>query len=56
MRIQFLHTAVGPKDTAAASVFEVTFKDYEKFLPFIYANERAKRLVADDLKSENKGL
>ena len=30
----------GPKDTAPADVFEVTFPDYEKFLPYIYASRR----------------
>ena len=33
-------TAVGPKDTTADSVFEVTFADYEKYLPFIYSTKQ----------------
>ena len=32
----------GPKDTAAKEVFAVTFRDYEKYLPHIYASEHAK--------------
>jgi len=31
---------VGPKDTAPEDVFEVTFTDYEKYLPFIYASKK----------------
>lgn len=34
-------TLAGPKDTTPADVFEVTFTDYEKYLPFIYASHRA---------------
>ena len=29
-------TVVGPKDTLAQDVFNVTFADYEKYLPYIY--------------------
>eukprot|EP01035_Chromulina_nebulosa_P018552 gene18552-24273_t len=29
-------TLIGPKDTLVNDVFEVTFKDYEKYLPYIY--------------------
>jgi hypothetical protein len=28
----------GPKDTAAADVFAVTFPDYEKYFKYIYPN------------------
>ena len=38
---------MGPKDTAATEVFAVTFADYEKYLPYIYANEKLK-LTAED--------
>lgn len=41
-------TVIGPKDTAASSVFEVTFVDYEKYLPYIYANEKLKMTDEDD--------
>ena len=34
---------VGPKDTAPQDVHEVTFADYEKFLPYIYASHRSKK-------------
>jgi large subunit ribosomal protein L24 len=34
---------MGPKDTLAKDVFQVTFADYEKYLPFIYASERASK-------------
>ena len=33
---------VGAKDTAPADVFEVTFADYEKYLPYIYATLKQK--------------
>eukprot|EP00598_Pedospumella_elongata_P005585 CAMPEP_0184971216 /NCGR_PEP_ID=MMETSP1098-20130426/3474_1 /TAXON_ID=89044 /ORGANISM="Spumella elongata, Strain CCAP 955/1" /LENGTH=187 /DNA_ID=CAMNT_0027493285 /DNA_START=34 /DNA_END=597 /DNA_ORIENTATION=+ len=32
---------VGSKDTAPADVFQVTFLDYAKYLPYIYATENA---------------
>lgn len=35
----------GPKDTTVDAVHEVTFADYEKYLPLIYATE--KRKLAD---------
>lgn len=35
-------SVVGPKDTEPADVFAVTFEDYEKHLPFVYASERSK--------------
>ena len=38
-------TIVGPKDTAPESVFEVTFPDYQKYMPFLYA-VRGKPVVA----------
>ncbi len=38
--IFFFYVVVGPKDTAPEDVFRVTFQDYEKFLPFIYASVR----------------
>ena len=31
---------MGPKDTEPAAVHAVTFADYEKFLPYIYASQR----------------
>jgi hypothetical protein len=31
-------SVVGPKDTKPEDVFDVTFKDYEKYLPFIYGS------------------
>eukprot|EP01036_Dinobryon_divergens_P036123 gene36123-46964_t len=34
---------VGPKDTAPADVFQVTFADYEKYLPYIYASLRPQK-------------
>lgn len=43
-----LIAAIGPKDTVASSVFEITFADYEKYLPYIYANEKLKMLEEDD--------
>lgn len=30
---------MGPKDTAVSEVFTVSFLDYEKYLPYIYASE-----------------
>ena len=33
----------GEKDTDAANVLEVTFEDYDRYLPYIYATEAAKR-------------
>ncbi|KAJ1418196.1 39S ribosomal protein L24 putative [Ochromonadaceae sp. CCMP2298] len=33
----------GPKDTAPADVFKVTFADYAKYLPFIYASLGGKK-------------
>jgi hypothetical protein len=30
---------VGPKDTSKEDVFEVTFEDYEEYLPFIYKSK-----------------
>ena len=44
----FIITAIGPKDTVASSVFEITFADYEKYLPYIYANEKLQMLEDDD--------
>jgi large subunit ribosomal protein L24 len=32
-------TVVGAKDTKAEDVFEVTFDQYEEFLPYVYASE-----------------
>ena len=32
--------AVGPKDTLTCDVFEVTFADYAKYLPYIYSDYR----------------
>ena len=32
----------GPKDTEPEDVYLVSFADYEKFLPYMYATERAK--------------
>ena len=43
---------VGPKDTAATDVFSVTFADYEKYLPYIYANEKLKMTPEDDEDGE----
>jgi hypothetical protein len=34
-----LSLVVGKKDTAPSDVFKVTFPDYEKYLPFLYAKE-----------------
>lgn len=31
---------VGPKDTEPADTFQVTFADYEKYLPFLYASRQ----------------
>ncbi len=31
---------MGPKDTEPAAVHAVTFADYEKYLPYIYASQR----------------
>ena len=31
---------IGPKDTVAEDVVHVSFADYEKYLPYIYASER----------------
>jgi hypothetical protein len=33
------------KDTKPEDVFEVTFDEYEKYLPYIYANERNKTII-----------
>lgn len=38
----------GPKDTETADVYEVTFADYEKYLPHIYDSEK------DPAKEEQK--
>ncbi len=35
-------SVVGDKDTVAKDVFDVTFVDYEKYMPFIYASQAAK--------------
>ena len=32
---------LGPKDTPVEEVEKVTFTDYEKYLPFIYASKAA---------------
>ena len=32
-------TIIGPKDTLPVDVFEVTFEDYDKFLPFLYSRK-----------------
>lgn len=36
-----LCTVLGPKDTPVEEVEKVTFADYEKYLPFIYASKTA---------------
>lgn len=43
---------LGPKDTTVEAVHEITFADYEKFLPYIYATERRK--IADKLAAADK--
>jgi hypothetical protein len=35
-----LSSVFGPKDTAEADVFEVTFDEYEKYLPHMYKRWR----------------
>ena len=45
----------GPKDTAPVDVFEVTFPDYEKFLPYIYASHRTSSLSSGDSSSSEGG-
>ena len=35
-----LFVVSGPKDTKPEDVFTVTFDEYEKYLPFIYASKR----------------
>jgi hypothetical protein len=39
-----VHSVVGAKDTKVDDVFKVTFGDYAKYLPFIYASEKAKQV------------
>lgn len=34
------HVVIGPKDTLAEDVIKISFADYEKYLPYIYASER----------------
>ena len=44
----------GPKDTAPGDVFEVTFTDYEKYLPFIYATHRAAASTSAESSTTNQ--
>ena len=37
-----IYIVVGPLDTAPEDVFKVSFLDYEKYLPFLYAKEKSK--------------
>jgi hypothetical protein len=43
----FFLLVTGPKDTLPEDVFQVSFPDYEKYLPFIYKSVAA-------LKAEKK--
>lgn len=36
----FYFLVVGPKDTLPEDVFEVTFDEYERYLPHIYESHR----------------